>query len=311
MAEDSQTTVRRFDVDGNNGFEVAPQPPTALTAILDIGFCLSKINHRMYRQGRQYTVKVDARAESFYGSENLQVWALMPTWYLKSAWRMAKRAYDSAMKDELAVLNPENVAKWRDFRIGCGFGANGLDELRNGGRPPYQFRFFGGAQNDSIRTDFTTGEYNLSSAKNLDNGEITYWHLGSTNPSPALGDAFFGIFEEYAKSRNESPSPETVIASMPYEALQAEGEDLDYQEVQANGNEPPYNADTFPASCWVLVGTLSKDDPQKLSTGYFTAPLGMVCIRPDDYTTPGLTNMKPVSIEVKAGTYHGVHAPSM
>lgn len=313
MAKDAETTVRTFDYDGNNGFEASPQPPTASTAVLDVSYALSKVNHRLYRQGRQYAVKVDAREDSFYGTENIQVWALMPTWYLKSAWRMAKRAYDQAMSDELAVLNPENVAKWRDFRVGCGIGANGVDLLMNGGQRP--FSWAPGASLspslDMVRTEFSVGEYNLSSAKNLDNGEITYWHLGSTLPAPALGDAKFGIFEEYEKSRNESPSPETVIAEMPYEALQAEGEDVDYQEVQANGNEPPYNADTFPHACWVLVGTLSKDAPQRMSTGYFTAPLGMVLTRSDSYTEPGVLNLKPLSVEVKEGTYHGVHAPTM
>lgn len=303
MAEQAKQTVREFEVIGNTGSEaLGPR-----MKVVDTAFCLSKLNHRLYRQGRQYTVKVDAHESSFFGTETIGVWALMPTWYLRSAWRMAKKAYDDAMADELAVLNPENVARWRDFRIGSGIETGtgtGVDMLDAGGALPFQYQI---TENGiaPLAVDFSVGEYNLSYAHNLDTGvNMKWWLSGGTS-------AFFGIFEEYAKSRNESASPETVIAEMPYEALKSEGEPDDYQEVQANGNEPPYNALTFPNSVWVKVGELSKDSPQRTSTGYFTAPLGMIALVADEYNGPAIAGSRNVSVEVKEGAYLGVHAPSM
>lgn len=304
MAEVLKQTVREFEITGNFGTE-ADGP---ITQVMDTAFCLSKLNHRLYRQGRQYTVKVDAHATSFFGTETIGVWALMPTWYLRSAWRMAKRAYDEAMADELEVLNPDNVARWRDFRVGSGITTTlggAVDALELGGVNPSQYQLTSKTGVVPFPVDFGTGEYNLSYAHNLDTGvNMQFWLSGGTATK-------FGIFEEYAKSRNESASPETVITDMPFEALKAEGEPEDYQELQANGNEPPYNANTYANSIWVKVGTLSKADPQRLSTGYFTAPLGMVAIVADGYSGPALGGGRKMSVEVKEGAYQGVHAPAM
>lgn len=297
MAGDAKQTVTTFQVAGNSSLVGVPQ-----TAVMDTAYCLSKLNHRLYRQGRQYSVKIDAHQNSFGGNESIDVFALMPTWYLRSAWRMAKRAYDGAVKEELEALNADNIARWRDFRIGCGITAVGTtDYLEFGGLPPNMWGLTTSSTNATL-TPFTAGEYNLSYAHNLDTGVNMQWWLKG-------GDAdHFGIFEEYSKSRNESASPETVITEMPYEALLSEGEDADYEEVQANGNEPPYNGDSFPSHLWVRVGVLEKGtDLQRSSTGYFVAPLGMVAFRADqDSGTGGY-----VTVHVKEGNYLGVHAPEM
>ncbi|AJP36408.1 putative capsid protein [Avon-Heathcote Estuary associated circular virus 12] len=266
MSGKAKQTINEFDIKGNNTLVGVPQ-----MAVMDTAYCLSKLNHRLYRQGRAYTVRVEANQDSFGSTESIEVFALMPTWYLRSAWRMPKKAYDEAMADELASLNPENVARWRDFRVGSGITLTGTtDALEFGGAVPnlWQLDETGVAP---VRTPFTAGEYNLSYAHNLDTGVNMQWWLKG-------GDAtHFGVFEEYSKSRNESASPETVIQSMPYEALEAEGEDEDYEEVQANGNEPPYNANAFPNGIWVRVGVLEKSTSlTQRSTGFFHAPLGMV-----------------------------------
>lgn len=305
MSAEAQQTVREYTITAAGGGGLSPSE-FAFNSVMDTAYCLSKLNHRLYRQGRQYTVKVDAHRDSI-GTNSVEVYALMPTWFLRSAWRMAKRAYDDAMKDELAELNPNNVARWRDFRVGSGVAASTLggDAIELGGLVPYQYQIdtWLGVGNEPVLTGFTSGEYNLSYAHNLDTGvNMKWWLSGGTAE-------FFGIFEEYAKSRNESASPETVITEMPYEALKAEGEDDDYQELQANGNEPPYNADTFPNAIWVRVGVLEKStDMSRMSTGFFTAPLGLVCLR---NTTVGVDAGSQFSVEIKGGTYNGVHAPSM
>lgn len=298
MAE-AKTTVNKFDIQLTPSLATVPN-----TTVWDTSFCLSKLNHRLYRQGRQYTVKVDAHNDTFVSDESYDVFALMPSWSLRSAWRMAKKAYDQAMKDELETLSPANVARWRDFRVGSGIRilTTDTDALANGGTAPTQYRL-GNTNSAAASIAFTAGEYNLSYAHNLETGVNMNWWLAQGNATN------FGIMEEYSLSRNESASPETVISTMPYEALLAEGEDADYEEVQANGNEPPYNANVFPNNIWVRVGVLAKDtESSRMTTGFFPAPLGIVAVRPSKDT--GNTGTE-VSITVKEGDYHGVHAPSM
>lgn len=306
MAKQAETTVRRFEVGVNNGAELTGP----VIGLMDTAFCLSKLNHRLYRQGRQYRLRVDATRDSFYGSESIGVWALMPTWYLRSAWRMAKKSYDTALADEMEALSEGNLARWRDFRIGSGITLPGLpasDALEFGGVPPTNWSLSGTVTSpNDTPTDFTTGEYNLSYAHNLETGVNMKFRLTG-------GDAnWFGIFEEYSKSRNESASPETVIAEMPYEDLMSDANADDYQELQANGNEPPYNATVFPGAVWVKVGTLEKStDMQRMSTGFFTAPLGMVAFMASDWNGGSTAVAKRVHCTVQEGAYLGVHAPSM
>jgi len=133
----------------------------------------------------------------------------------------------------------------------------------------------------------------------------------------------FSMPDELTLTRNESASPETVITEMPYNELVAEGEDADYVELQANGSEPPYNADTFPRYLWVKVGTLGSfivenDGGTSTlmnsffsgSTGYFDAPCGMILI--ENHLTDGDNEVTTtLEVEVQSGTYLGVHAPVM
>jgi len=79
--------------------------------------------------------------------------------------------------------------------------------------------------------------------------------------------------------------------------------------LQIQGNEPPYDATGVGAdSPWVRVATLSTGSSQKLSTGFFKAPCGLVIFDSSEVIN---VNVNALSWEVKAGDYKGVHAPSM
>lgn len=281
-------------------------PDETLSAVQDIGAQLSRINHRLFRQGRQYKVRVSADPKSFGdNTSTIGVWALAPTWYVNAAWRKAKAAYDGAMSDEKKVLAEQNLARWRDFRVSAGISYLGVDAVELGGTKPV-LQVMGDLNIPPTDTEFTAGEFNLATAKNLDTGVAMSFTWGTGTSTK------FGILEEYTRTRNESASPDTVITQMPYDSLLAEGEDMDYQELQANGNEPPYNADAFGSNVWCLVGTLSPADLGSKTTGYFTAPCGLVVIRNSfNDGTAGTTPLGLVSVEVAEGDYHGVHAPAM
>ena len=244
------------------------------------------------------------------GNQGLGVWALMNTWYVHAMWKQAKRAYDTALSEEKKALAAQNLARWRDFRVDSG------ETLTAGpagpeGLSPMSYR---GTQ---VIGTWNAGEFEYSTVKNLDSGANMTFTFGTASASE------FSMPAELSLTRNESASPETVITEMPYNELLAEGEDSDYQELQANGSEPPYNADEFPNYLWVKVGTLGafgtaigvggtfdKQIVYQSTTGYFDAPCGMILIE------NGLTDLtaelhSTVDVEVQAGNYLGVHAPVM
>jgi len=120
------------------------------------------------------------------------------------------------------------------------------------------------------------------------------------------------MVQEYNDSRNESSSPEVIITDMPYSELASDANADDYIELQANGNEPPYEATSFSTAVWVRVGHLqakstSQADGFTSSTGFFDAPCGLVLLD----QSPGTVGFSKLTVEVAKGDYRGVHAPPM
>jgi hypothetical protein len=96
---------------------------------------------------------------------------------------------------------------------------------------------------------------------------------------------------------------------MAYNGIDALNQDAMSDNLQSDGNAPPYDATSVnTTSPWVRVAVLGQTaGAQKLSSGFFTAPCGLVLLAGFSDTGTGY----PVEIEVKAGDYKGVHAPSM
>lgn len=85
---------------------------TADFAVYHAGKCLGATNHRLYRQFRQYRMKMKLTAPYNGGVE---VYILKDTWMVRNA---IKKACEKYMNSR--VLSPgqeRNVARWHDFRI--------------------------------------------------------------------------------------------------------------------------------------------------------------------------------------------------
>ncbi len=82
------------------------------------------------------------------------------------------------------------------------------------------------------------------------------------------------------------------------------------EALQNRGNLPPYNANAFP-SIWVKVATLTVGAAgnQKISTGFFDAPCGLVYLKATGTNFDDLNN--GISLTVQAGDYKGVKAHNM
>jgi len=262
---------------------------TGSLQLLDVARNASIVNHRLMRQGRNYCLKIDLEPETV---GTYDIYALVDTWYVQKAWQLAWETYRKATIDERQVMSKQKIARWEDFRV-----ASGITGVHLTG--PYRYDDTNLAGNYEVG-----GEQLLSEITHADGTTQTSFTWG-----PSAGSSL-GMISEYDKAGNTDLSPSTTAAANPYAGVDANVHESQMDDLADRGNEPPYNAETFGTNYWVKVGTLSSGPTgvQKLSTGYFNAPCGLVVIRTP---TANLTLTEELSMTLKSGDYKGVHAPSM
>ena len=260
--------------------------PAGNRVLADVPKLLSQINHRLYRQSRVYEVNISIDAD-LPDDTSLDVYALADTWMVQKALQMAKDAFDASNSEELEMLNGR-VARWNDFRVAPG--VSGLGS--------YQATTF--LKGTLAATPYTVGEFNFSTVVDQ-TGSLRTFHWG--NPTSAQ----YSIIEEYDASGNTNFDP-TYPATGPYNGLLPGLEAGAAYALQQEGNKPPYDEQDIGQAIWVKVGTLHLGPGrQRISTGFFKAPCGMVIV--DGAGVLGSNGN--LSMEVKAGDYKGVKAPSM
>lgn len=267
---------------------------------VDVARLLSKVNHRLYRQGKTYQVKVDLdnRADASIGPAQYDVYALTDTWYVQKAWQLARQTYMDATADERAKMSSQKIARWEDFRVTPGI--SGITDVN-----PLQYSMA------LAGVDNTDGEFQ-DSRITLADGTTQRTFTWSDTPSASE----FGILLEYDRSGDTDAAPSTRDASNPYAGTDNGVHESQMDDLADRGNLPPYNATTFTNNVWVKVATLDNSagvNPgaaaghSRMSTGFFNAPCGLVVIVPS--IAHNLTG--ELSMTVKAGDYKGTAAMNM
>lgn len=263
---------------------------TGTNKILRVDRELSKQNHRLYRMARYYQVKIDM-APIDVADQNVGVYVLADSWTLQQAVKMAWKQYQENTSEERAKLAGGQLARWADFRVD--------DGVEIGGAAPDEMvsrrytEAIGGA-------NYTAGEFEL--AKVVDSAGTTRTFTLSNTPTATE----FGILNEYDASGNAQNIPSSNVTGA-YNALDDESDQANVTNLQEDGDLPPYNQTSLtPQNMWVKVATLGRGaaGQQRLSTGFVTAPMGLVVLT--GVNTPGA-----LFFEAKRGDYKGVHAPSM
>lgn len=247
---------------------------------------LAKVNRRLYRQSRCYTVKLDIDADS---TQTYNVFALSDSWMNERALKMAYAMYLENSGDERDRLKEDVIARWEDFRTRSGFGFQQVS--------PQQY------DNTLTASILTSGEFNLTQV--VDSAGVSRGFTWGT-PNPAL----YGITQEYDKAGNAQQSPTSATGDMPYDDLMADDSAVMASKLQTNGDNPPYDALGVNGDrTWVKVATLAAGAAQRLSTGFFKAPCGIVLITAGAGSE--LVAVDKFEWTVKGGDYKGVHAPNL
>ena len=265
------------------------QTAPAAIGIVRVDRCLSAVNHRLYRQSRMYHAKIDLDANAAQGTV-VNVWALANTWYTQKAYQRAYETFLENSKEERDQLKG-TVARWNDFRVDHGLTANDFMPAGNSDPAGSPSAFAAGS-----------AEYLMTQMHDAAGTAKTLRWVGS-------GANTFNIIDEYDQMGNTNTSPSTQITTTAYDGLSDEVDDGQQAHLTGDGNLPPYNSTGLENFVWVKVATLtaSLNNTDKLSTGFFEAPCGLIAITK---TSPFTTDQTIVNLEVKSGDYKGVGAPT-
>ena len=250
---------------------------------------LSVANRRLMRFGRYYELKADLRPD--YAGPAIEVFVLRDDWATQKAFQMAYKVYMENMSEERDKMSSTQMARWEDFRV-----FHGLTGSINNAVPVLHTPATGANL-------LSQGEFDLSQVVDGSDANRTFtWGTPSASQ--------WGVLQEYDKSGNQQTTPDSVVAGGAYSNTDANTDDQAAQDLQNHGNNPPYDATGVNAGTpWVRVAVLGSGaaGQQRLSTGFFTAPCGLVYLKGFTETSEAYS----VTIEAKSGDYKGVHAPSM
>lgn len=257
----------------------------------------SRANHRLYRQGRNYCVRVNLTPSS---TASYAVLALRDDWMVHNAWKYAFQTYMNNSKEELDALSAAGKARWSDFRVSSGVTGNSTEIL--------------GTQFDASGQNWlklSAGEFVNSEVHDESGVARTFGWTGSATQ--------FSILSEYQKKANTSSTPTTPETAAGYQVLDDDLQDGQLEHLGDAGNQPPYHSTSIGDGLpWVMIAELgtNTNGGQTLSTGYFNAPCGIVLVTKidnfslQDSATLGMA-LPLMSLDYKPGNYKGIHAPSM
>jgi hypothetical protein len=267
------------------GSELGSTTENTALRILQVDQELSKLNRRLYRMGRYYKVKIDADQNA---TGNFEVYTLRDDWAVQKAYQMAYKMYLENTAEERERMGSAQVARWEDFRVDHGATGNTLVAVLH--------------DTASSNVLLTSGEFNLANVVDAGNTQKSFtWGAATASK--------YSMLAEYDKHGNAETGPSSSPTSGPYEDINSEVNATTMDDLRGDGNAPPYDQNGVNAdSPFVRVATLGQTaGAQRLSTGYFTAPCGIVLV----VGSGSNWNSNSLLFEVAKGDYKGVHAPSM
>ena len=261
-------------------------------AILRVDRVLSQMNHQLFRQSRNYCVKLDLDIAAANDTV-IDVYALVDTWWLQKAYKLAHETFIKNSKEESGQLKTMK-ARWNDFRVDHGLASPAFDK---------QLIAAGYTTPGTEDTYANNQEYNMSEVHDTSGNTNTFRFIGS-------GAGTWNIIDEYDLTGNVQSAPSNAANAVAYDGLEDEMDDGQMQHLADDGNIPPYDRLTFENAVLVRVATLANFvTGPKLSTGYFNAPAGLVVVQSRS------NNLLPsdvmLTMSAKEGKYKGIHAPSL
>lgn len=261
----------------------------------DTAKLLSRHNHRLYRQGRLYNIRigVDMDVNGVY-----EVYALRPDWMVMKGWQKAFESFMNNSKEELKAVG-KLKGRWQDFRVG----QLGLV----GSQGDWEGTMRGRDQVGTTLESITSGSFDTSEVHTEAGSQYTYsW-------TTAGSGSVLNILEEYDKMGNAVRNPTGGVPSTAYSVLDDDVQNNQGDHLIVSGNNPPYDLTNIEsATPLIKIATIGQVAPgvAQLSTGFFDAPCGLFIVRRVSGDAFNTTTAN-FYLEAKSGSYKGVASESM
>lgn len=287
--------------DGSGGFTYT----SLLTA--HVPDLLMRANRRQYTQCRAYDFRlkiglIDSSTEGLY-----EIYTLSNAWWVKRSIEMAKGVFLDATKKERALLG-DNAAKYHDFIIDTHAGAAGANMAK-------LMSYVPATSGDDMTDSEVTTDESVYEGSRLGTviGDKGGDEMGFTTlAEDIIGDGKFNIFNQYLLSR--SIDSETDARAGPYGELLGMDDEA-FASLQKDGDLTPWDHDAFP-SPFMLQDVITVDQGiaagSTRSSRTITAPLGVFFVKKMSPAgaESNYTGNEKLLLEVRKGTYKGVHAPA-
>lgn len=252
-------------------------------------------NRRLYRQSNIYSMKIDVEIDSAAALAGVKVYALRDGWDLHGAYKWAMQNYYNAMKEELQVGGA--ATRWHDFRV-----RPALIETVSG--LMWNTPAVGGSTMGN-GTVIPETEYDYSSVFDSDGNTRTFSLVQASTATE------YSIMQEWQRKDRVDADPASSNTQLSYGGLTHENDVENYTILRSNGAAVPYSQEAN-LSPWVEVADLKQTSAgaQKLTTGFFNAPLGAVIIESTAFALqdPPAPQFLPIVVTLQAGDYKGVKA---
>ncbi|AXQ65700.1 MAG: hypothetical protein [Cressdnaviricota sp.] len=297
------------------------------TYYIDLANDLSKLNRRLYRQGRDYHVKrvtimsaetisgvgwtdgVAPPADMYQQNAGLvRISGAPDGWVTRNAWKRGFASYDAMNKAAMRTVASDVKGTWADYKV----------YLNNGHRTGTIAVPKDLDDNDILAGEWVYSKY-VSPDQTTTDDEYTA-HLLGGHIGAAGNFTSIGLIESYGLSRptvvSGSPNePGTPMDTDPLNNLLDFGEVNQeiLENVRSDNDIPPYNVDEYigdasnlPAPQVLGMTTLGSDGRGVIPS--FSAVCGLLRI---DTKSPTDDDGFEVLIELAAGSYRGIKAEAL
>lgn len=209
------------------------------TTYIDLARDLSRVNRRLYRQGRNYAVEsvtVTCPGVNMRATDNLVAgfYSMGNTWMVHEAWERGFKAWRKQVRDHAPTKT--SIGRWSDFKIY-------LDDTMEDGTTADVIAGDGAA--------VSAGEWLYSKLAFDDDGterEFTMAMIGSTNLTDTNEESGIALIEAYQASRAQvqtTPLLPGNASDSIYAKLLGTDEltDMIIDNIEADNDVPPYDSD--------------------------------------------------------------------
>lgn len=220
-------------------------PGTETSHYIDLARDLSRVNRRLYRQGRDYHVKkiTVVSSNTPNGGNRISVGVAHDTWVTRNAWKRGFETFKMMQKEATKQVSGDIKGTWDDFKVWL------TPDMENGGSILQPVDNGGGAAlpGEWVYSKFTTPDGTTSADDFM--ATLLGTHIGSAGARRTVS-----LCRSYAESRStvNSPDPNVLTAASddPLVNVFDYGTAIDevIDNMQDDNDEPPYSLIAYPGA---------------------------------------------------------------